>query len=79
MLRRVLEHRERRPDGKREWTVLVSDLKREKGRRLWQRYHQRGGTIEKLKKVAAAAIKHHAGTAEEKKAEKKAKSEPKKK
>ena len=38
-----------------------------------------GGTIEKLQKVHAAAIKHHAGTAAEKKAEKKAKSEPKKK
>lgn len=38
-----------------------------------------GGAIEKLAKVHAAAIKHHAGTADEKKAEKKAKSEPKKK
>jgi large subunit ribosomal protein L15 len=38
-----------------------------------------GGTVEKLKELHAAAIKHHAGTAEEKKAEKKAKSEPKKK
>ncbi len=38
-----------------------------------------GGSVEKLQKVHAAAIKHHAGTAEEKKAEKKAKSEPKKK
>jgi hypothetical protein len=26
--------------------VLLTDLKREKGRRLWQRYHERGGTIE---------------------------------
>jgi hypothetical protein len=35
-----------RPDGKHEWLVLLTDLKREKGRRLWQRYHERGGTIE---------------------------------
>ncbi len=43
---RATVYRERRPDGKREWLVLLSDLKREKGRRLWQRYHERGGTIE---------------------------------
>jgi hypothetical protein len=46
LVTRATVYRERRPDGKREWTVLVSDLKREKGRRLWQRYHERGGTIE---------------------------------
>src|SRR5262249_9090742 len=39
-------YREQRADGHREWQVLVSDLKREKGRRLWQHYHERGGTIE---------------------------------
>ena len=38
-----------------------------------------GGVVQKLEKLHAAAIRHHAGTAEEKKAEKKAKSEPKKK
>lgn len=38
-----------------------------------------GGSVEKLAKVHAAAIKHHAGTAVEKKAEKKVKSESKKK
>lgn len=38
-----------------------------------------GGSVEKLEKVHVAAIKHHAANAEEKKAEKKAKSEPKKK
>jgi len=43
---RATVYRERRPDGKREWQVLLTDLKREKGRRLWQRYHERGGTIE---------------------------------
>jgi hypothetical protein len=43
---RATVYRERRPDGKREWLVLLTDLKREKGRRLWQRYHERGGTIE---------------------------------
>jgi Transposase DDE domain group 1 len=43
---RATVYHERRPDGKKEWLVLLSDLKREKGRRLWQRYHERGGTIE---------------------------------
>ena len=43
---RVTVSHEPRPDGKREWLVLLTDLKREKGRRLWQRYHERGGTIE---------------------------------
>lgn len=43
---RATVYHEQRPDGKREWQVLLTDLKREKGRRLWQRYHERGGTIE---------------------------------
>jgi Transposase DDE domain group 1 len=43
---RATVYHEQRPDGKREWTVLITDLKREKGRRLWRRYHERGGTIE---------------------------------
>jgi hypothetical protein len=43
---RATAYHERRPDGQKEWLVLLTDLKREKGRRLWQRYHERGGTIE---------------------------------
>jgi hypothetical protein len=43
---RATVYHERRPDGKKEWQVLLTDLKREKGRRLWRRYHERGGTIE---------------------------------
>jgi hypothetical protein len=43
---RMTAYHEARPDGKREWLVLLTDLKREKGRRLWERYHERGGTIE---------------------------------
>lgn len=43
---RVTVYHEQRPDGKKEWLVLLTDLKREKGRRLWQHYHERGGTIE---------------------------------
>jgi hypothetical protein len=43
---RATVYHEQRPDGKKEWLVLLTDLKREKGRRLWQRYHERGGTIE---------------------------------
>jgi hypothetical protein len=43
---RVTVYHETRPDGQREWLALLSDLKREKGRRLWRRYHERGGTIE---------------------------------
>ncbi len=43
---RATVYHEPRADGHREWLVLVSDLKREKGRRLWQHYHERGGTIE---------------------------------
>jgi len=41
--------------GKQEWSVLVSDLKREKGRRLWVDYHQRGGTIEEYNDQAERA------------------------
>jgi hypothetical protein len=37
---------ERGPDGEEEWTVLLTDLKRFAAARLWQEYHQRGGTIE---------------------------------
>jgi Transposase DDE domain group 1 len=43
------------PTGKKEWSVLVSDLKREKGRRLWQDYRQRGGTIEEYNDQAERA------------------------
>jgi hypothetical protein len=43
---RATVYHERRPDGKKEWQVLLTDLKREKGRRLWRYYHERGGTIE---------------------------------
>jgi hypothetical protein len=43
------------PTGKQEWSVLVSDLKREKGRRLWQDYRQRGGTIEEYNDQAERA------------------------
>lgn len=43
---RATVYHERQPNGKREWKVLVSDLKKEKGQRLWERYHERGGTIE---------------------------------
>jgi len=43
---RATVYHEPRPDGKHEWLVLLTDLKRERGRRLWQRYHERGGTIE---------------------------------
>jgi hypothetical protein len=43
------------PTGKQQWSVLVSDLKREKGRRLWLAYHQRGGTIEEYNDQAERA------------------------
>jgi DDE family transposase len=43
---RATVYHEPQPNGKHEWLVLLTDLKREKGRRLWQRYHERGGTIE---------------------------------
>jgi hypothetical protein len=46
---------EHKPEGTKEWRVLVSDLKREKGRRLWQHYHQRGGTIEEYHDQAERA------------------------
>jgi hypothetical protein len=46
LVTRATVYRERSAQGKEAWLVLVSDLKREKGRRLWQRYHERGGTIE---------------------------------
>src|SRR5260370_2386235 len=52
---RATVYYERRPDGKREWQVLLSDLKREKGRRLWQRYHERGGTIEEYNEQSERA------------------------
>jgi hypothetical protein len=41
--------------GERRWSVLVSDLKREQGRRLWVDYHQRGGTIEQYNDQAERA------------------------
>jgi len=41
--------------GQREWSVLVSDLKREKGRRLWREYRGRGGTIEEYNDQAERA------------------------
>jgi hypothetical protein len=34
------------PKGKVFWTVLLTDVKRLGGRRLWEEYHQRSGTIE---------------------------------
>lgn len=43
------------PGGTKEWSVLVSDLKREKGRRLWQCYHERSGTIEEYNDQAERA------------------------
>jgi hypothetical protein len=43
------------PPGKKEWSVLVSDLKREKGRRLGQEYRQRGGTREEYNDQAERA------------------------
>jgi len=52
---RATVYHERRPDGKKEWTVLVTDLKREKGKRLWQRYQERGGTIEEYNDQAERA------------------------
>lgn len=35
-----------RPHAKRAWLVLLSDLNQETGATAWQRYHERGGTIE---------------------------------
>jgi hypothetical protein len=43
---RATVYRDKSRDGKHEWTVLVTDLKREKGPRLWRLYHGRGGAIE---------------------------------
>jgi hypothetical protein len=43
---RATVYYEKRPDGKREWLVLLSHCVGAKGRQLWQRYHERGGTIE---------------------------------
>jgi hypothetical protein len=44
---RATVYHARRADGtKEEWSVLVTDLKRVRGQRLWERYHERGGTIE---------------------------------
>jgi hypothetical protein len=43
------------PTGQKDWSVLVSDLKREKGRRLWHDYRQRGGTIEEYNDQAERA------------------------
>jgi hypothetical protein len=33
-------------DGKPQWTVLLTDVKRLSAKQQWQDYHQRGGTIE---------------------------------
>lgn len=46
LITRATVYRDRSRDAKHEWSVLVSDLKREKGRQLWRRYHGRGGAIE---------------------------------
>jgi len=44
---RATVYHARRADGqKEEWSILVTDLKRAYGQRSWERYHQRGGTIE---------------------------------
>jgi hypothetical protein len=55
LVTRATVYRERRPDGQREWTVLVSDLKRQQGQRLWEGYHARGGTIEEYNDQAERA------------------------
>jgi hypothetical protein len=52
---RATVYRESLPDGKARWSVLVTDLKRAKGRRLWQGYHRRGGTIEEYNDQAERA------------------------
>jgi len=39
-------YREDLPSGKARWTVLLTDVKRLSGRRLWYEYHRRAGTIE---------------------------------
>jgi hypothetical protein len=43
---RATVYYEKRPDGKREWFVLLSNCVHAKGRQLWRQYHERGGTIE---------------------------------
>lgn len=43
---RATVYRDCLPDGREEWTALVSDLKREKGQRMWHHYHGRSGAIE---------------------------------
>jgi Transposase DDE domain group 1 len=55
LVTRATVYCDRVPGQKERWTVLVSDLKREKGRRLWQRYHGRGGTIEEYNDQAERA------------------------
>lgn len=42
----VAAYCEHLPDGKEAWTILLTDRKCWSGRRLWQEYHQRSGTIE---------------------------------
>jgi hypothetical protein len=56
---RATAYHERRADGQREWGVLLTDLKREKGQRLWRRYHGRGGAIEEYNDQAERA--YHLG------------------
>ena len=55
LVTRATVYCDRVPGQKERWTVLVSDLKRQKGRRLWQRYHERGGTIEEYNDQAERA------------------------
>jgi hypothetical protein len=52
---RALVYHARRADGLERWSVLVTDLKRATGPGLWQRYHQRGGTIEEYNDQAERA------------------------
>jgi hypothetical protein len=44
------------PDGKAHWSVLVTDQKGHKGRRLWEHYHGRGGAIEEYNDQAERAF-----------------------
>jgi hypothetical protein len=46
---------EDRPDAKPVWSVLLTDLRGLKGRQLWQRYRERGGTIEEYNDQAERA------------------------
>jgi hypothetical protein len=55
VITRATVYCDHRPEGVKEWSVLVTDLKREKGRRLWRRYHERGGTIEEYNDQAERA------------------------